>query len=57
VKLIPHLYLVPKLKMRGAIPPLPRYDFMTLCLIKQLMHLFGVVLSKAQGHHLYLTLF
>jgi len=35
VKLITHLYLFPGFRMRRAIPPLPQYVFMALCLIKQ----------------------
>jgi hypothetical protein len=33
VELTTHLHLVPRLKMRGAIPPLPRYVFMAWYLI------------------------
>jgi hypothetical protein len=29
-----HLHLVPRSRMRGAIPPHPQYVFMTLCLVK-----------------------
>jgi hypothetical protein len=29
-----HLHLVPRLRMRGAIPPLPQYVFMACCLVK-----------------------
>jgi len=29
VKLTTHFHLVPKLRIRGAIPPLPHYIFMT----------------------------
>jgi hypothetical protein len=31
VKLTTHLHLVPRLRMRGAVPPLPQYIFMPLC--------------------------
>jgi hypothetical protein len=34
VKLTTHLHLVPRLIMRGAIPPLPQYVFMAWCLVK-----------------------
>jgi len=33
VKLTTHLHLVPKLRIRGAIPPLPQYD-MAWCSVK-----------------------
>jgi hypothetical protein len=44
VKLTTHLHLVPRSRMRGAIPPLPQYAFMAWCSVK-----------KAQGQ-LYLYL-
>jgi hypothetical protein len=31
---LPHLHLVPKSRMRGAIPPLPQYLSMAWCLVK-----------------------
>jgi len=34
VELTPHLHLVPKLRLRGAIPPLLQYVFMAWCLVK-----------------------
>jgi hypothetical protein len=34
VKLTIHLHLVPRSRMRGAIPPLPQYVFMAWCLVK-----------------------
>jgi hypothetical protein len=34
VKLTSHLHLLPRSRMRGAIPPLPRYVFMVWCLVK-----------------------
>jgi hypothetical protein len=34
VTLTTHLQLVPRLRMSGAIPPLPQYVFMTWCLLK-----------------------
>jgi hypothetical protein len=34
VKLPTHLHLVPRSRMRGAIPPLPQYAFMVWCLVK-----------------------
>jgi len=34
VKLTTLLHLMPRPKTRGAIPPLPQYIFMALCLIK-----------------------
>jgi len=46
---------VPRLRMRGAIPPLHQYVFTAWCLIKQWMCLHSMVLSYAQGQ-LYLTL-
>jgi hypothetical protein len=30
-KLTTHLHLAPRSRMRGAIPPLPQYDFMAWC--------------------------
>jgi len=44
-KLATHLHLLPRLRMRGAIPPLPQYVFMVWCLIKQDIRLWAVVLS------------
>jgi hypothetical protein len=35
VKLTTHLHLVSRLKMRGAILPLPQYVFMAWCLVKE----------------------
>jgi hypothetical protein len=35
VELTIHLHLVPRLRMPGAIPPLPQYIFMAWCLVKQ----------------------
>jgi hypothetical protein len=35
VKMITHLHLVPKSRMRGAINPLPQYAFMAWCLVKK----------------------
>jgi hypothetical protein len=37
--------LLPSLRIRGAIPPLPQYVFSSWFLIKQRMRLHGVVLS------------
>jgi hypothetical protein len=34
VKLTTHLHLVPRLRMRGAVPPLFLYVFMVCCLVK-----------------------
>jgi hypothetical protein len=34
MKLTNHLHLVPRSKMRGAIPPLSQYTFMAWCLVK-----------------------
>jgi hypothetical protein len=34
VKLTTHLHLVPRSRLRGAIPPLPQYVFMAWCLVK-----------------------
>jgi hypothetical protein len=34
-KLTTHLYLVPRLRKRGAIPPLPKYAFMAGCSVKK----------------------
>jgi hypothetical protein len=36
VKLITHLHLVPRSRMRGAIPSLPQYVFMTWCSVKKI---------------------
>jgi hypothetical protein len=35
VKLTTYLHLVPRSRMRGAIPPLPQYVFMAWCLVKR----------------------
>jgi hypothetical protein len=35
VNLTTHLYLVPRSKKRGAIPPLTQYAFMAWCLVKR----------------------
>jgi hypothetical protein len=45
MKLITHLYLVPRLIMCGAIPPLSQYVFVAWCLIKQDIRFHGMVLS------------
>jgi len=45
VKLTTHVHLVPRLRMRGAIPPLPQYVFMTWRPIKHRISLHGEVLS------------
>jgi hypothetical protein len=55
MKLTTHLHLIPRLRMRGAIPPLLQHVFMALCLIKRQIPLQGVVLSEGQGQ-LYLLL-
>jgi len=34
VKLTTQLHLVSRSRMRGTIPPLPKYDFMAWCLVK-----------------------
>jgi hypothetical protein len=34
VRLTTHLHLVPRSRMRGAIPPLSQYAFMAWCLVK-----------------------
>jgi hypothetical protein len=34
VKLTTHLHLVPRSRMRGAIPPFPQYAFMAWCSVK-----------------------
>jgi hypothetical protein len=34
VKLTTHINLVPRSRMRGAIPPFPQYVFMAWCLVK-----------------------
>jgi hypothetical protein len=34
VKPTTHLHLVPRSRIRGAIPPLPQYAFMAWCLVK-----------------------
>jgi hypothetical protein len=43
VKPTTRLLLLPKLRIRGAIPPLPYCIFITWCLIKLDIHLHGVV--------------
>jgi hypothetical protein len=40
VKLSTHLRLVPRSRMRGAIPPLPQYSFMAWCSVKIQGHLY-----------------
>jgi len=35
VKLTTHFHLVPRSRMRGAIPPLPQYVFMVWCSVKK----------------------
>jgi hypothetical protein len=35
VRLTTHLHLVPRSRMRGAIPPIPRYVFMVWCSVKK----------------------
>jgi hypothetical protein len=45
VKLTTHLHLVPRLRMREAIPPLPSYVFVARCLNKQRLRLHGVVFN------------
>jgi hypothetical protein len=45
-KLITHIQLVQRVRMRGFISPLPQYVFMTWCLTKQWIRLHGVVLIK-----------
>jgi len=40
-----HTYLVPILRVRGAIPTFPHYVFKALCFIKQDTNPYGVVLS------------
>jgi hypothetical protein len=47
-----HLHLVPRSRMRGAIPPLPHYTFMVWCLFKQRIHLNSVVLPSISGGRL-----
>jgi len=56
VKLTTYLHLVPRLRMRGALPPLPKY-VMRWCLIKKEIRLHGVVLSLVQGqcYKIYIT--
>jgi len=44
VKLTTHPYLVLRLRMRGAIPPLHQHVFVVWCLIKQWVHLHDVVI-------------
>jgi hypothetical protein len=48
VNLTSHFHLLPGLRKRGAILPLPQYVFMTWCLIKQEMPLHDVVLSISE---------
>jgi len=45
VKLTTHLHQVRRLRMCGAIPPLPQYAFMTWCLVKYRTWFQGVVLN------------
>jgi hypothetical protein len=55
VNLTKHLHRVPRLRMRGAIPP-PLYIFMAWCLVKERIRVNGVVLIYAQGKpYLYLS--
>jgi hypothetical protein len=41
VKLTTDLHLVPRSRMRGAIPPLPKYVFMVWYLVKQVNFTFN----------------
>jgi hypothetical protein len=45
VKLTTRLHLVPRLRIRGAIPPLSQYVFMACCLVKQQGHLYRPYVS------------
>jgi hypothetical protein len=36
VKLTTYFHLVPRIRMRGAIPPLPEYVFTAWCLVRYL---------------------
>jgi len=58
VKLTIHLYLVPRSRMRGALPPLPRYAFMASCSVKKgtgktLPLSFTITKVKAKSHTKY----
>jgi len=57
VKLTTHLHLVPRSRMRGAIPPLPRYVLMARCLVKHrdkftLPYLYIENLSRERCSHI-----
>jgi hypothetical protein len=49
MKLTIHLHLVPRLRMRGAIPPLPQYAFMDLYSVKDQGQLYLLVKKKVKG--------
>jgi hypothetical protein len=56
VNLTTHRHLMPRLRMRGGLPPPPNV-FLAWCLIKQWIRLRNLVLSQAQGQlHVYLYL-
>jgi hypothetical protein len=44
-ELTTHLHLLPRLRMREALSSIPKYVFTAWCLLKQWIHLHGVVLS------------
>jgi hypothetical protein len=52
VKLTTHLHLVPRLRKREAIPPLPQYVFMAWCLVK---HRGNFIFPRLIFLKLYLT--
>jgi hypothetical protein len=56
VTLTAQLHLVPRLKMCGAITPLPQYVFIAWCVIKQWVSVHGVVLVKHRDNFTPLTL-
>jgi hypothetical protein len=57
VKLTNHLRLVPRPRMRGAIPPLPQYVIMGWCLIKRCIRFHDVVTKFSTGIFSFFTVY
>jgi len=49
VKLTTYIDPVPRLRIRGVIPPLPQYDFMTWCLVKHRRYSVSIVARIRAG--------
>jgi hypothetical protein len=50
VKLTTHLRLVPRSRMRGAVPPLPQYAFVAWCSIKAQGQLYLTIGRQTKFH-------